>query len=161
MLPVENAQATARVGEAPAQPRIAAQRAADPLRRLFAEVLGTFALTFVAAGGEVIAAVTGEVSRGARMVAPGLVVMALIYAIGNVSGAHLNPAVTLSFALRGSFPWHRVPGYWVAQVLAAILATLLLRALFGPVNELGATRPQVGVVVALVVTTPPAEAGGF
>jgi hypothetical protein len=74
-------------------------------RRLIAELLGTFALTFVAAGGEVFAILSGgRVTTSASAVAPGLIVMALTYAIGNVSGAHFNPAVTFAFALRRAFP---------------------------------------------------------
>src|SRR5690349_10474681 len=103
------------------------------LRGLFAELAGTFALTFVAAGGLVIGAVSGgQVSDPAHHVATALLVMAMIYAVGDVSGAHFNPAVTLAFAARGVFPWRRVPGYWLAQIAGAVLAALMLRALFGP-----------------------------
>jgi aquaporin Z len=124
----------------------------DEARRLFAELLGTFALTFVAAGGEVIAVISGgEVSPAARAVAPGLLVMALIYTLGNQSGAHFNPVVTLAFTLRQDFPWRRVPGYWCAQVVGAVLAALLLRVLFGLVGHLGATLPRHGTIEALVM----------
>ncbi len=127
---------------------------AAELRRLFAEVVGTFALTLTAAGGEVIGALSrGEVSPGARAVAPGLVVMALIYAIGNVSGAHFNPAVTFAFALRRAFPWKQVPGYWAAQAVGSVAAALLLRALFGVVKDLGATEPHHGTAAALALET--------
>jgi aquaporin Z len=68
-------------------------------------------------------------------------VMAIIYFMGMVSGAHLNPAVTLSFASRGNFPWRRVPAYIIAQFAGAVLAALFLRALFGNVAHLGATLP--------------------
>ena len=96
--------------------------AAPPLRRcLLAEGAGTFALTLVAAGAEVIAVASGgEVGHAARVTAPGLMVLALIYALGDVSGAHVNPAVTLAFALRGVFSWARVPAYWLAQLAGAI-----------------------------------------
>ena len=125
---------------------------ADRLRPYFAEILGTFALTFVAAGGEVIAHVSGgEVSHAARMVAPGLVVMALIYAIGDASGAHFNPAVTFAFAARCSFPWTRVPGYWASQMVGALLAAALLRSLFGNVADLGANHPHYGVGTSFVM----------
>jgi aquaporin Z len=117
--------------------------AEEPLRRLSAEAFGTFALTFVAAGGEVIAAVSGgEVDHVARAVAPGLLVMALVYAIGNVSGAHFNPAVSFAFALRSDFPWRRMPAYWVAQLIGALSAAGLLRALYGAAGRLGATVPH-------------------
>lgn len=75
------------------------------LRCHLAELLGTFALTLVATGGPVIKAVShGEVSYTAQALAPGLTVMAMIYALGDVSGAHINPAVTLAFTLRHDFP---------------------------------------------------------
>jgi aquaporin Z len=91
-------------------------------RRLFAEVLGTFFLVLVGAGGGVVDAVSdGAIGRAASVTAPGLMVMAIILFMGAVSGAHLNPAVTLGFALRGDFPWRRVPGYIVAELLGATL----------------------------------------
>jgi aquaporin Z len=124
----------------------------DEWRRLLAELLGTFALTLVAAGGEVIAVISGgEVIPAARAVAPGLLVMAMIYTLGSQSGAHFNPIVTLAFTLRQDFPWKRVPGYWGAQFVGAVLATLLLRMLFGQVGHLGATLPHHGIIQALVM----------
>ncbi len=124
----------------------------DEARRLFAELLGTFALTFVAAGGEVIAVISGgAVSPAARAVAPGLLVMAMIYTLGSQSGAHFNPVVTLAFTLRQDFPWRRIPGYWGAQIIGAVLAALLLRALFGLVGHLGATLPLHGTGEAVVM----------
>jgi aquaporin Z len=124
----------------------------EEVRCLVAEMAGTFALTLAAAGGEVIAQVSGgEVSHAARVVAPGLVVLALIYAIGNVSGAHFNPAVTFAFALRGVFRWRRVPAYWLAELCGALLAAVLLRWLFGTVAHLGATMPHHGVRAAFVM----------
>src|SRR4029453_12847004 len=96
-------------------------------RRLFAEVLGTFFLVLVGAGGGVVDAVSnGAIGRGASVTAPGLMVLAVILFMGAVSGAHLNPAGPLGFALRGDFPWRRVPGYLVAELLGATLAVLLL-----------------------------------
>ncbi len=117
------------------------QRAA--WRRLVSELFGTTMLTLVAAGADVISAGTGEsIGQAARVVAPGLLVMALIYALGDVSGAHFNPVVTLAFALRGDFPWRRVPGYWLVQFVGAVLAAIYLRVIFGPVGHLGATLPS-------------------
>jgi aquaporin Z len=122
------------------------------LRRLLAEVLGTFLLTLVAAGGDVIAAVSnGAVSQNARVVAPALLVMAMIYTVGNLSGAHFNPVVSLAFAIRRDFPWHRVPSYWLAQLIGAILAALLLRSLFGLAGHLGETLPHHGALISLIM----------
>lgn len=121
-------------------------------RRLLAELLGTFALTLVAAGGPVIDAASGiSVGLPALVVAPALLVMAMIYSLGPLSGAHFNPAVTLAFTLRQNFPWRRLPGYWLAQLLGAVLAALLLRGLFGPVGHLGATLPHHGSLAPLTM----------
>ena len=97
-------------------------------RRLFSESLGTFFLVLVAAGGGMMGeAFPNTISRTAAVVAPGLMVMAIIMFMGKVSGAHLNPAVTIAFSLRGDFPWRRVPGYIVVQLVGATLACLFLR----------------------------------
>jgi aquaporin Z len=111
-------------------------------RRLFSELLGTFLLVLVGAGAGVVDAVShGTISRAAAVSAPGLMVIAIILFMGAVSGAHLNPAVTVAFTLRGDFPWRRVPGYVLVQLLGATLACLFLRAVFGKVGMLGATEP--------------------
>jgi aquaporin Z len=112
-------------------------------RRLFSELLGTFALVLVAAGGGLLHA-KGQISLAAAVVAPGLMVTAIILFMGAISGAHLNPAVSLAFALRGDFPWRRVPGYVVIQLAGAALACLFLRWVFGNVEHLGATLPGPG-----------------
>ena len=96
-------------------------------RRLFSELLGTFFLVLVAAGGGMMGqAFPDTISRTAAVVAPGLMVMGIILFMGKVSGAHLNPAVSFAFALRGDFPWRRVPGYIVVQLIGAVLACLFL-----------------------------------
>ena len=96
-------------------------------RRLFSELFGTFLLVLVGAGGAVVNAVShGAISRGAAVTAPGLMVMAIILFMGAVSGAHLNPAVSIAFSLRRDFPWRRVPGYVVVQLIGATLASLVL-----------------------------------
>jgi aquaporin Z len=112
-------------------------------RRLFSELLGTFALVLVAAGGGILHA-KGQISLAAAVVAPGLMVLAIILFMGAISGAHLNPGVSLAFALRRDFPWKRVPGYIVIQLIGATLACLFLRAVFGNVEHLGATLPGPG-----------------
>src|SRR3954453_8787414 len=124
------------------------------LRRLFSEFVGTFFLVLVGAGGAVFdAASGGQIGRAAEVAAPGLLVLAVILFMGAGSGAHLNPAVTLSFALRGDFPWRRVPGYVLVQLVAASGAVLVLRLVFGDVGSLGATVPGQGFtdVQAMVV----------
>ncbi len=119
--------------------------AAHEWRRLFAESWGTFLLVVVAAGAGVVGAQDGAVTLEMKVVAPGLMVMAIIYFMGTVSGAHLNPAVTLAFAARRNFPWRRVPGYIGAQIVGAIAAAAFLRAMFGITGSLGATTPGPGV----------------
>jgi aquaporin Z len=112
-------------------------------RRLFSELLGTFALVLVAAGGGILHG-QGQISLAAAVIAPGLMVMAIILFMGAISGAHLNPAVSLAFALRGDFPWKRVPGYIIIQLIGATLACLFLLAVFGNIQHLGATLPGPG-----------------
>jgi aquaporin Z len=112
-------------------------------RRLFSELLGTFFLVLVAAGGGLLHA-KGQISLAAAVVAPGLMVMAIILFMGAVSGAHLNPVVSVAFALRGDFPWKRLLGYILVQLIGATLACLFLLAVFGNVEHLGATLPGPG-----------------
>ena len=114
-------------------------------RRLFSELFGTFLLVLVGAGAGVVGAVShGAVGRTAAVAAPGLMVMAIILFMGAVSGAHLNPAVTLAFSLRRDFPWRRVPGYLIVQLAGATLACLFLWAVYGKAGHLGATLPGAG-----------------
>jgi aquaporin Z len=116
---------------------------ANEWRRLFGEVLGTFFLVLVAAGGGMVNAKFGghAIGSAALVTAPGLMVGAIILFMGSVSGAHLNPGVSLAFAMRGDFPWNRVAGYIVAQFAGACLATLLLVALLGAQGTAGLTLP--------------------
>jgi aquaporin Z len=114
-------------------------------RRIFSEVLGTFFLVLVAAGGGMMGhAFPGTISHSAAVVAPGLMVMAIILFMGKVSGAHLNPAVSIAFALRRDFPWWRVPGYVVAQVVGAVLAALFLHAVIDVSAKYGSNYPAAG-----------------
>ena len=114
-------------------------------RRLFSELLGTFFLVLVGAGGGVVmAASDGAISRTAAVTAPALMVMAIILFMGAISGAHLNPAVTMAFALRRDFPARRALGYIVVQLVGATLACLFLWAVFGKIGQLGATEPGSG-----------------
>ncbi|HEX6454714.1 MAG TPA: MIP/aquaporin family protein [Trebonia sp.] len=116
-------------------------------RRLFSELLGTFLLVLVAVGGGMVNARFGgkAVPPDAQVVAPALMVTAIILFMGTVSGAHLNPVVSVAFALRGDFPWRRVPGYIAVQFAGAVLATLLLWALIGKQGHAGLTLPGPGI----------------
>jgi aquaporin Z len=114
-------------------------------RRLFSELLGTFFLVLVAAGGGMMGeAFPSTISRAAAVVAPGLMVMAIILFMGKVSGAHLNPAVSVAFSLRGDFPWRRVPGYIVVQLIGATLAALFLHAVIKVSASYGSNYPASG-----------------
>lgn len=114
-------------------------------RRLLAEVVGTFFLVLVAAGAPMMGvAVEGSVHRLAAVVAPGMMVMAVIMSIGKISGAHLNPGVSLAFALRGDFPWRRVPGYIIAQLMGASIAGYFLQYLLHTSAKYGSTYPAGG-----------------
>jgi aquaporin Z len=116
------------------------------LRRLFGETLGTFLLVLVTTGAIVVNLKShGGVPFAAQVVAPGLAIMAIIYTVGSVSGAHINPAVTLSYALRRNFPWRRVPGYVAAQLVGGVAAVAFLRVTVGDLGHLGASTPGPGV----------------
>jgi aquaporin Z len=119
-------------------------------RRLFSELFGTFLLVFTAVGGPMANARFGGqgISQAALVVAPGLMVLAIIMFMGTVSGAHLNPAVTIGFMLRGDFPYRRVPLYIVAQFAGAVLATLVLVGLVGKQGTAGLTLPGQGLSTA-------------
>lgn len=107
----------------------------------------------VAAGAVVVGTHDDAITLGMKVAAPGLMVMAVIYFMGAVGGAHLNPAVTVAFAIRGNFPWNRVPGYIGAQLIGGVAATAFLRIMFGNVGRLGATVPGAGIsdIKALVI----------
>jgi aquaporin Z len=134
--------------EAEAEPEL---EATNIWRRLAAELVGTFLLTWVAAGAVVMASRSpADIGPGAKALAPGLVVLAMIYAVSDVSGAHFNPAVTFAFALRGDFRWRYVPGYWGAQLAAALLASAVLRGMFGTRAGVGSTVHVAGVGLSLL-----------
>ena len=124
------------------------------MKKLFAEFLGTFGLVFAGAGAIVVNhASGGAITHAGIAMTFGLVVMAMIYAFGDVSGAHFNPAVTTAFAAARRFPWSHVPGYIGAQVLGALAASGLLRVLF-PVDELlGATLPSGAASQSFILET--------
>ncbi len=111
-------------------------------RALVAEAIGTFALVFAGCGAIMVDAKTEGLGQVGIAIAFGLVIMAMIYAVGHISGAHFNPAVTFAFSLTRHFPWPRAVGYWGAQLLGAIAAALILRASLGDIAEVGATLPS-------------------
>jgi aquaporin Z len=123
-------------------------------RRLFSEVWGTFLLVLVAAGGGVVGATAfgSDLTLAMKALAPGMMVMGVIFFMGTIGGAHLNPAVTVAFAVRGNFPWRRVPGYIVAQVIGAVLASVFLQMVYGGIIN-GATEPTPDVSQGVAVLT--------
>jgi aquaporin Z len=121
------------------------QDSSQEWRRLFSELLGTFFLVLVAAGGGMMGqAFPSTISRTAAVVAPGLMVLAIILFMGKVSGAHLNPAVSVAFALRGDFPWWRVPGYVIVQLGGAALAAWFLQSVIHVSATYGSNYPAAG-----------------
>jgi MIP family channel proteins len=111
------------------------------MRKIVAEVFGTFALVFAGTGAIVINDLRGHVTHVGVALTFGLIVLSLIYALGDVSGAHFNPAVTLAFLAARRFPLRSVGPYLLSQCSGAILASLVLRLLFPEHSGLGATRP--------------------
>lgn len=110
--------------------------------RLFSEAFGTFFLVTVAAGGPMMDKfLPGSVSSAAAVVAPGIMVMAMIMFMGKVSGAHFNPGVSIGFALRGDFPWRRVPYYLVAQAVGAVAASGFLQLVLHVSARFGSNYP--------------------
>ncbi len=112
-------------------------------KRWIAEFVGTFFLVLVAAGAPMMnQAFDQSIGRVAAVVAPGLMVMAMIMFMGKVSGAHFNPGVTMAFSLRGDFPWRRVPGYLISQVAGAVVAMIVAQAIIGVSSSYGGTYPS-------------------
>lgn len=112
------------------------------MKQGLAELLGTFVLVFAGTGAIVVDAVSGgRVTHVGIALSFGLAVMAMVFTLGEISGAHLNPAVTLGLAVAGRTGWRTVPGYVLAQGTGAILASLLLKVLFPSDGTLGSTTP--------------------
>jgi aquaporin NIP len=109
---------------------------------LVAEAIGTFALVFAGAGAVMVDAKTHALGHVGVAITFGLVIMAMIYAVGHISGAHFNAAVTFAFALTRHFPWQRAAGYWLAQFVGAVTAAVLLRGSLGDIAHVGATLPS-------------------
>jgi MIP family channel proteins len=111
-------------------------------RACVAELIGTFALVFAGAGAIMVDAKTHALGHVGVAIAFGLVIMVMIYAVGHISGAHFNPAVSFAFALTRHFPWPRVAAYWAAQAAGALIAAGILRVSLGNVAHAGATLPS-------------------
>ena len=114
----------------------------DLLRSLTAEAIGTFALVFAGCGAIMVDAKTHQLSHVGVAITFGLVIMFGIYAVGHISGAHFNAAVTSAFALTRHFPWPRALAYWGAQFVGAVCAAALLRGSLGNIAHVGATLPS-------------------
>jgi MIP family channel proteins len=112
------------------------------VRSAVAEAIGTFALVFAGCGAIVVDAKTHQLGHVGVAIAFGLVIMFGIYAVGHISGAHFNPAVTFAFALSRHFPWNRAGVYWLAQLVGAIVAAAFLRESVGNHAHVGATLPS-------------------
>ena len=112
------------------------------VRRLTAELVGTFALVFAGCSAVMVEAKTGALGHVGVAITFGLVIMLMIYPVGHVSGAHLNPAVSLAFALSRHFPWTNLFGYWAAQLGGALAAAAILRGSLGNIAHVGATLPS-------------------
>jgi aquaporin NIP len=112
------------------------------LRALTAEAIGTFALVFAGAGAVMVDAKTHALGHVGVAITFGLVIMAMIYAVGHISGAHFNAAVTFAFALTRHFPWPRAAAYWLAQFVGAVKAGAILRGSLGNIAHVGATLPS-------------------
>ncbi|XP_022773735.1 aquaporin NIP2-1-like [Durio zibethinus] len=124
----------------------------DFLRKVFAELIATYLLVFVTCGSAAISSIDEQkISRLGASVAGGLIVTVMIYAVGHISGAHMNPAVTLAFAAARHFPWEQVPFYGVAQLTGAISASFTLRVLLHPIKHVGTTSPSGSDFQALVM----------
>jgi aquaporin Z len=143
-----HSDATSPLASAEQRVTLMVRNFADPAqewRRLIGELVGTFFLVLVAAGGPMIDhAVPGSVGRAAAVVAPGMMVMAVILFMGKVSGAHLNPAVSVAFWMRRDFPGRRLPAYVVVQFAGAVLAAWFLQVVVHVSASYGSNYPSHG-----------------
>ena len=121
------------------------------MKKLLAEFLGTLGMVFAGTGAIVVNDQTGALGHAGVALTFGLIVLAMIYCFGDVSGAHMNPAVTISFAAAGRSEWRTVPGYITAQLLGALAASGLLKFLFPASAHLGATLPSGTVSQSFVL----------
>ena len=121
-------------------------------KRFISEIIGTFALVFCGTGAMVINDFTGgTVTHVGVAITFGLIIMGMIYAFGDISGAHMNPAVTIGFAYAKKFPWKEVPAYVLAQLIGAFLASGILLYLFPESQTLGATLPGLPALKVFIL----------
>ncbi|XP_022740323.1 aquaporin NIP2-1-like [Durio zibethinus] len=121
-------------------------------RKVFGEIIATYLLVFVTCGSAAISSTDeNKISRLGASIAGGLIVTVMIYAVGHISGAHMNPAVTLAFASVRHFPWKQVPFYAAAQLIGAISASFTLRVLLHPIKHIGTTSPSGSNFQALIM----------
>ena len=121
-------------------------------KRFISEIIGTFALVFCGTGAMVINDFTGgTVTHVGVAITFGLIVMGMIYAFGDISGAHMNPAVTIGFAYAKKFPWKEDPAYVLAQLIGAFLASGILLYLFPESQTLGATLPGLSALKVFIL----------
>lgn len=123
----------------------------DLVRRAAAEFFGTYALVAAGCGAIVVNSQTGALGHVGVALTFALVVVVMVAATGHLSGAHLNPAVTLAFAATRHFPWRETPAYLAAQVIGAIGGAVTLQVLFGPAANLGATAPSGAALQSLLI----------
>ncbi|KAI9121484.1 hypothetical protein K1719_008517 [Acacia pycnantha] len=122
------------------------------LRQVLAEIIGTYLLVFVGSGSAALNAYDEQkISKLGASLAGGFIVIVMIYAIGHISGAHMNPAVSLAFAAVKHFPWKQVPLYVAAQLIGAISASFTLRLILDPIKQLGTTSPSGSDAQALAM----------
>nr|XP_011467967.1 PREDICTED: aquaporin NIP2-1-like isoform X1 [Fragaria vesca subsp. vesca] len=122
------------------------------LKKVVAEIIATFLLVFVTCGSAALSASDEhKVSKLGASIVGGLIVTAMIYAVGHISGAHMNPAVTLAFSAVRHFPWKQVPIYAVAQLTGSISASFTLSILLHPIKHVGTTSPSGSDIQALIV----------
>ncbi len=122
------------------------------MRKALSEFLGTYALVFAATGSGIVnQQLGGTITHVGVSVVCGLVVMAVIYAFGEISGAHINPAVSIAFTVAGRFPAKQLPAYIGSQLLGALAASFTLRYLFPESELLGATMPSILELKAFII----------